>query len=91
MKWTTKDGAKIAIREMTDRHLINAMRMLERAAEAQLLDMPYPTFQGDMAQYQAESDFDSLMCASSADLAYKWFPVYKHLQAETRRRTGGQT
>lgn len=31
--WTTKDGREIRVTEMTDAHLLNSIRMLERKAE----------------------------------------------------------
>jgi hypothetical protein len=43
---------------MTDRHLLNTIRFLERRAEEErqaIIEAPIP-FQGEMAQYYAEGD-----------------------------------
>ena len=33
-KWTTREGVKIRVRNMTDNHLINTLNMLNRSAPA---------------------------------------------------------
>lgn len=30
MKWTTKDGTKIAIKDMTDSHIVNAIKIFNK-------------------------------------------------------------
>lgn len=30
MKWTTKDGTKIAIRDMTDSHIVNVIKLMNK-------------------------------------------------------------
>lgn len=53
--WTTKDGRRIPIREMTDQHLKNAIRFLERNDPVDYLGSP-PT--GEMASYYWEREID---------------------------------
>jgi len=54
--WTTRDGQVIPIRDMTDSHLLNAIRFVRRNAgelrmrEAYALDYAAETMGGDMAQ-----------------------------------------
>lgn len=81
--WTTKDGRGIPVRLMDNGHLLNTIRMLERAAEAKVqafMDCPMPN--GDMAVMAWEQEF-GVMCDAEVE---DFFPIYKHLIAEAARR-----
>lgn len=64
--WTTRDGTKIPVTEMTDSHLANAIAMCERNSEnyrqsalnsgLQMLSM----LQGEQAIYSVECEMDRL-------------------------------
>lgn len=68
--------------DMSTDHIINSMRMLERMHEQTQFDMPYPAFQGEMAQMYAEQEFDAYMEMSVEDV----FPVYARLEKELLKR-----
>jgi hypothetical protein len=63
--WTTKDGRTIAISDMSDDHVINAHRMLQRAGYISratrdlYMSGPIPT--GDMAEYYFWQEFDEVL------------------------------
>jgi hypothetical protein len=80
--WTTKDGERIRICDMTDAHLLNAIRMCERAHKVAQLGMPYPMFQGEMASYYAEAEYYHFQ-ASGPEAS---FPLYDDLCFEAQRR-----
>lgn len=63
--WTTRDGTKIKVGDMSTPHVINSIKMMRRsldkwskeeAAAWSCLSM----FQGEMAQYYCEKDIDRL-------------------------------
>lgn len=37
LKWTPKNGAPVAIKDMTDAHIQNAINMLERSGEREII------------------------------------------------------
>ena len=53
--WTTKDGRSIPIREMGSVHLMNTVLYLERKCSDG--ELPWPTMQGEEAQYAAEREW----------------------------------
>lgn len=63
-RWTTKDGRKIRICDMTDSHLLNTVAMLERyqkAAESYAISSGHQalsTLRGEMAVDLVERELD---------------------------------
>lgn len=84
--WITKSGSKIKIGDMTDQHIINTIRMLHRAAEVYKNTIPFPMFNGEMAQMYAEQEYDKLMDTSVEEIADSQCRQYKHLIKELERR-----
>ena len=60
--WTTKDGQKILIEEMTDQHLLNTIAFLERVHQEEIAAAwsCLSTLRGEMAQFYCENDIDKL-------------------------------
>ena len=54
--WTTADGQTLEISKMTDSHVINTYNYLKRKLDEDVRD--FPCFQGEMAQYYAEAEYD---------------------------------
>ena len=62
-KWTTKDGSKIRICDMSDKHLLNTIRFIRRVAKAsrQYVLSSYPNFDPDTVAFdQAEQGWDNV-------------------------------
>lgn len=58
--WVDKQGNKHLISKMSDTHLINTIKILERGAKHQATNCYFPVFQGEMAQYYAEREFNAM-------------------------------
>ena len=70
--WETKDGDLLRIAEMGDSHLTNTIRFVRRndtraARMRRALSLPFPNFNGDMAQLCAESDWEREMERTMTD------------------------
>jgi ketosteroid isomerase-like protein len=89
--WTMRDGKQIAIRDMTDSHIKNAMRMLERSAKERLEEECFATMgfasmvQGDMASMMIDMELDALFALSEEDYLYE-YTAYGELEKELGRR-----
>lgn len=83
--WRTKDGRTIPIKEMTDSHLTNTIRFLERAHQRYVDDMTKngpPVFQGEMAQMYADEEYALLADSTPDDL----FAIFMWLKIEASER-----
>ena len=66
-QWAMKSGEKIRVCDMTDLHLINTINMLCRAHARHQHELPYPMFNGEMAQFYAEREWDNFMESGPED------------------------
>jgi hypothetical protein len=81
--WICKDGTQVRIEEMTDAHLMNAIKLLERFYACTVGGyMLGPEPRGEMAQDAFEQEFDALCEAGPEALA----PQYDVLVEEAERR-----
>lgn len=85
--WITKSGKKIRIKDMTTSHLYNTVKLLERKAKQYQQDLPYPCFQGEMAQIYADNEWDYITSKSIEDLCDLMYPAYTSLVKEYSKRT----
>ena len=86
--WTMRDGTKIAIRDMTDSHLRNALRVLVRAAivqRAKDVSTPCP-FGGDGAIDAFDDAMAELIEQSPEEIAAELWPEFARLEKEAERR-----
>lgn len=83
--WTTENGTKIRIMDLGDTHLINILNFLERKARAQWVECldNYPSFNGEMAQYYAEAEWNNLSRQGPSVLLPD---IYSELIAEAEHR-----
>ena len=87
--WTTKDGRRIRICNMSSVHISNTIAMLERKTELvteAMLDEAYGLtsfLQGEMAQFSIECDIRRLEEGVSPS---ELFPIYENLILERERR-----
>jgi hypothetical protein len=81
-KWRPKDAAPVRICDMGTAHIENCIAFLERKFEIQKASMPYPDFDGEMAQYYAENAYERFMEAHVEDE----FPIVLDFHQELRRR-----
>jgi hypothetical protein len=92
MKWKTREGVEINICDMTDRHLLNTIKMLKRnysflchlhAIEA----YGYAAYASDGASYYAEQEADILMDEANLQGRIEVeYPIFKDLTNEVRKR-----
>jgi len=72
MRWTTKDGRKIDVKDMSNDHLKNAVAMLRRkgfvgADEYEVALGSAYSMSGEMAQYYAEQSVADMMPSQCLD------------------------
>ena len=86
--WTTRDGRRIRICDMSDEHLLNVVKLLQRFAEATRITtvnlyVNTPGPQGDMAQYLFEQEFDAVLDSTYEDYLPE---IFDNIELEVKRR-----
>lgn len=89
MHWTTKDGRKINIKDMSDDHLRNAVAMLRRqgfvgADEYALAIGSAFSMSGEMAQYYAEQSVADMMPSQCLDAMECEIAMRANVQSDRR-------
>lgn len=90
--WTTRDGRRIPIVAMEDRHLVNTIKYLYRLAAVSLaaeLAAGYSvlgTLNGDMAQFCCEQDLDRMQDTEEEEWLESQCPQWPALIKELNRR-----
>lgn len=88
--WVTKEGQRIKIKDMTDSHILNTIRMLERNAKIYqevMIPQAYAvlsSMRGEGAQFCMEQEIRSLEDADPTELID--CPTYDALVEEAMKR-----
>jgi hypothetical protein len=90
--WTTRDGTRIKIKDMSDSHLINTIRMLERMAP-QLhwraignVESALCFVQGEMAEFTLDNESNRLSSMTHNEFLEYYVDEYIPLIDEAERR-----
>jgi hypothetical protein len=81
--WTTKDGRRIRVTEMSDQHVLNCWKMFDRiiAKEKEALQFFLHPFwgpsPGSMAEMMLEEEFYSEEFSSKSRRRYKWRTIFE--------------
>lgn len=84
MKWKTKGGKLLEVKDMTDQHVLNTQRYMKRRVDAMAentVACASMTFQGEMAQYCQEQELDAL-----SELDMQAIDVLRHFEEEIKQR-----
>ena len=92
--WKTKDGTDILIKDMTDRHLLNSIKFLEkyerhvRWSLVKQIDFLLGGTKGEVAQDMMNDHIDDLTMdhEDSSDLFEEYCPAYYDLLEEAKSR-----
>lgn len=90
--WQTRDGQRIRVKDMSDEHLINTIRMLhsngakmKRAHIAAAYSVA-SGLQGEMAQFYADRDIDRMEATTLEEFLSQSVPTYDALMEEIEKR-----
>lgn len=87
-RWKTKDGCEIEVKDMADSHLLNTIKMLERATDyynwTEGLEMIRVSsfLGGEMAQEAAAEEADRIFDQTPDER----YPIYTEMMAEASKR-----
>ena len=84
MRWKTKDGKEIEVKDMTDCHLLNTQRYMQRrvnSIQEESVACASMCFQGEMAQYYQEQESYALV-----EQVFNTVDVLRYFDGEVKRR-----
>ena len=90
--WITKEGEAILVKDMTDSHLVNTVKMLLKQApglRAQFIDQAEITLshmQGEMSQLSIEQDINYLNRMDDEEFLEYYHPTGEALMQEVYKR-----
>lgn len=82
--WTTREGTKIRIKDMSDSHLCNTIHMLERSY-ARTIEEAY-SFSGTLHGEMAELLMDNEISRLEEGFIENRYPIYADMRVEADRR-----
>ena len=88
--WTQKDGREIAVKDMSKKHILNCIRLIEKIAKREFscavnnTEILSTMVTGEMASFDLDQKYETLI----AEGPEQFYPeIYYHLKYEYKNRS----